>query len=234
MRVVLGEDETLLRAGLAHILQADGIVVASTTADARELQQLAAALRPDLVITDIRMPPGGTDDGLRAAVAIRTSHPSTNLLLLSQHVNRQYASELLDTGAAGVGYLLKQRIADVETFCHDVRRVAAGGTVLDPDVVSIMLDRASRQHDRLHALTAREAAVLALIAQGRSNAAIAKDLAVSERAIVNHVTRIYDKLQLPPSIDDHRRVLAVIKYLELHRTRPGDQAPLNLPAPQSP
>jgi DNA-binding NarL/FixJ family response regulator len=212
---VLGEDETLLRAGLTHILQADGIVVVASTADARELRQLATAQRPDLVITDIRMPPSGTDDGLRAAVAIRAAHPGTNLLLLSQHVNRQYASELLGTGAAGVGYLLKQRIADVETFCRDVRRVAAGGTVLDPDVVSVMLDRASRHQDRLRTLTPREAAVLALIAQGRSNTAIAKDLAVSERAIVNHVTRIYGKLQLPPSNDDHRRVLAVIRYLEL-------------------
>lgn len=220
MRVVLGEDETLLRAGLAYILQADGIVVAATAADAPELEQLAAAQRPDLVITDIRMPPGGTDDGLRAAVAIRAVRPGTNLLLLSQHVNRQYASELLDTGAAGVGYLLKQRVADVEGFCRDVRRVAAGGTVLDADVVSVMLDRASRHHDPLRRLTAREAAVLALIAQGRSNAAIAKDLAVSERAIVNHVTRIYGKLGLPPSTDDHRRVLAVIKYLERHHTAP--------------
>jgi DNA-binding NarL/FixJ family response regulator len=214
MRVVLGEDEALLRAGLAHILEADGITVVATAADARELARAAAAQLPDLVITDIRMPPGGTDDGLRAAVAIRAARPETSVLLLSQHVNRQYASELLDTGPIGVGYLLKQRVADVESFCRDVRRVAAGSIVLDPDVVSVMLDRARRHRDRLHTLTAREGAVLALIAQGRSNAAIAKDLGVTERAIVNHVTRIYVKLQLPPSVDDHRRVLAVITYLQ--------------------
>lgn len=139
MRVVLGEDEALLRAGLTHILQADGIVVAASAADARDVEKLAAMHQPGLVITDIRMPPGGTDDGLRAALAIRAARPDTNLLL-SQHVNRQYAAELLDGGPAGVGYLLKQRVADVDSFCRDVRRVAAGGTVLDPKVVSVMLD----------------------------------------------------------------------------------------------
>jgi DNA-binding NarL/FixJ family response regulator len=171
----------------------------------------AEADRPDLVVADIRMPPTNTDDGLRAALRIRGVLPATAVLVLSQHVRQRYALELLEGGARGVGYLLKQRIADVAAFCADARRVAEGGSALDPDVVAAMLARGRR--DPIDGLTPRQRGVLALMAEGRSNSAIAERLYLTEKAVVKHVSHIYDALDLAPSPEDHRRVLAVVRYL---------------------
>jgi DNA-binding NarL/FixJ family response regulator len=213
MRVVIGEDEALLREGLVLLLQGAGFDVAATTGDARDLPTLVANAQPQLLLTDIRMPPGHGEDGLRAAIAIRASHPQTRVVVLSQYVHRRYAEELLADQPAGVGYLLKQRIADVETFCRDIRIVAAGGTVLDPDVVTAMLTRARHDNTALDRLTPRQTDVLTLLAQGRSNAAIARILRISEKAVVAHVSAIYKALDLADTDEDHRRVLAVIRYL---------------------
>jgi DNA-binding NarL/FixJ family response regulator len=213
MRVVIGEDEALLREGLVLLLQGAGFEVAGVAADAPALIELAARQQPDLVLTDIRMPPEHTEDGLRAAIAIRAARPETAVLVLSQYVHRHYACELLADRPAGVGYLLKQRVADVADFCRDVRSVAHGGTVLDPEVVSAMLSRARADSDALARLTTRQSAVIALLAEGRTNAGIARRLGISEKAVVQHVSRIYDILGLAVSDDDHRRVLAVIRYL---------------------
>ena len=213
MRVVIGEDEALLREGLVLLLQDAGFEVAGVAADAPALIELAARQQPDLVLTDIRMPPEHTEDGLRAAIAIRATRPETAVLVLSQYVHRHYACELLADRPAGVGYLLKQRVADVADFCRDVRSVAHGGTVLDPEVVSAMLSRARADSDALARLTTRQSAVIALLAEGRTNAGIARRLGISEKAVVQHVSRIYDILGLAVSDDDHRRVLAVIRYL---------------------
>jgi DNA-binding NarL/FixJ family response regulator len=213
MRVVIGEDEALLREGLVLLLQGAGIEVVGVAADAPALIELAARQQPDLVLTDIRMPPEHTEDGLRAAIAIRATRPETAVLVLSQYVHRHYACELLADRPAGVGYLLKQRVADVADFCRDVRSVAHGGTVLDPEVVSAMLSRARADSDALARLTTRQSAVIALLAQGRTNAGIARRLGISEKGVVQHVSRIYDILGLAVSDDDHRRVLAVIRYL---------------------
>ena len=211
MRVVIGEDEALLREGLALVLATGGFQVAATAGDAGALISHTNRLAPDLVITDIRMPPGHTDEGLRAALEIRRVLPGTAVVVLSQHLQRQVAIELMAGQAAGVGYLLKQRIADVTTFCADLRRVCAGGTALDPEVVALMVARAGQ--DGLRRLTARQREVLELMAQGRSNSSIARALSLTERAVIGHVSNIYDQLGLPPSDDDHRRVLAVIRYL---------------------
>ena len=165
------------------------------------------------MVTDIRMPPDFTDEGLRAALQIRGSHPQIGIMVLSQHVQRRYAVELIADNPSGVGYLLKQRIADVSTFCDDLARVAAGGTVLDPEVVALMITRADRDHATVRQLTPRQQQVLALMAEGRSNAAIAERLSITEKAVVQHVSHIYDHLMLPPSTDDHRRVLAVLHHL---------------------
>lgn len=213
MRVVIGEDEALLREGLVLMLQGAGITVAAVSGDALGLVEIARIHAPDLVIADIRMPPEQTDDGLRAALSIRRERSETAILLLSQYVHRRYALELMAAGAGGVGYLLKQRVADGESFCRDVRAVAAGGTVLDPEVVSVMVTRARREQQRVKRLTPRQLEVLALIAEGRSNAAIARALVISEKAVVGHVSRIYEQLGLADSPDDHRRVLAVAHYL---------------------
>lgn len=213
MRVVIGEDEALLREGLERFLAESGIEVVASTGDAEQLVPLAARHVPDVVVADIRMPPRYTDDGLRAALQIRRDQPRAAIMILSQYVNRRYALELLAAGGAGLGYLLKQRVADAATFCRDLEVVAAGGTVLDPEVVAIMLNRA-RQSDRaLEALTPRQAEVLRLVAEGRSNAAIARRLVITEKAVVNHISRIYEQLGLVESPDDHRRVLAVARYL---------------------
>jgi DNA-binding NarL/FixJ family response regulator len=166
--------------------------------------------RPDLVVADIRMPPNGTDDGLRAALEIRQAFPGVALLVLSQHVQPRYAIELMEAGAERLGYLLKQRVTDVETFCADVRRICTGGLVLDPEVVAAMLAR-GRRDDAVARLTPRQREVLALMAEGRSNQAIAKQL--TEKAVVKHVSHVYDELGLLPGPDDHRRVLAVVRYL---------------------
>jgi len=211
VRVVIGEDEALLREGLALVLATGGFQVAATAGDAGALISHTNRLAPDLVITDIRMPPGHTDEGLRAALEIRRVLPGTAVVVLSQHLQRQVAIELMAGQAAGVGYLLKQRIADVTTFCADLRRVCAGGTALDPEVVALMVARAGQ--DGLRRLTARQREVLELMAQGRSNSSIARALSLTERAVIGHVSNIYDQLGLPPSDDDHRRVLAVIRYL---------------------
>lgn len=214
MRVLIGEDEALLRQGLVLLLESTGVTVAGVASTGPELVQLAATETPDLVITDIRMPPDHSDDGLRAAIAIRSARPATAVLVLSQHVQRRYALELLGDHPRGVGYLLKQRIADVSSFCRDVHLVAGGGVVLDPEVVATMLNRAHRDTVALEGLTPRQWEVLALLAEGRSNAAIARRLGISEKAVVQHISHIYDQLGLPSTDNDqNRRVLAVVRYL---------------------
>jgi DNA-binding NarL/FixJ family response regulator len=213
VRIVIGEDEALLRTGLTHVLQAAGFDVVAAVGDAHELVRSAGEHLPDIVVTDIRMPPDHKDAGLRAAMEIRREHPGIAVLVLSQHLQRAYAVELLGGGSSGVGYLLKQRIADIDTFTDDLRRIAAGGTVLDPEVVSLMVARARGHHDALDRLTPRQQQVLALMSEGRTNASIARTLSITERAVVQHTSHIYDELDLALSDDDHRRVLAVIRYL---------------------
>lgn len=213
MRVVIGEDEVLLREGLSHVLENHGISVVAAVGDATALEQAVAALEPNLVITDIRMPPTHTDEGLRAAVRIREAHPTIAVMVLSQYVQRRYATELLGQREGGVGYLLKQRISDVQAFVADLHRVHAGGTALDPDVVAVMVSRASRTSQSVGGLTPRQLEVLGLMAEGRSNAHIATRLGTSEKAVVQHTSRIYGTFGLPVAADDHRRVLAVIRYL---------------------
>lgn len=213
MRVVIGEDEALLREGLALVLQRAGFEVVALAADGESLLHEARTHRPDLVVTDVRMPPTQTDEGLRAGLTIRTELPDSALLVLSQHAQRRYATELLAERPAGVGYLLKQRIGDVDRFCDDVRRICAGGTVLDPELIETLLGRARPHGDPLDDLTLRQREVLRLMAEGRSNAAIAERLVITEKAVVKHVSRIYDQLDLRLDGDDHRRVLAVVRYL---------------------
>lgn len=213
MRVVLAEDEALMRHGLSLVLGEDGIEVVADVRDALNLVRAVELHRPDLVISDIRMPPTNTDDGLRAVQAVRDRRPGQAVLLLSHHVQREYARELLQDRTGGVGYLLKHRVADVETFLGDARRVADGGTVLDPEVVAVLVDRARRTDRAVDALTPRQQQVLALLAQGRSNAAIARRLGIAEKTVVQHVSVVYDQLGLLDSQDDHRRVLAVLRYL---------------------
>jgi DNA-binding NarL/FixJ family response regulator len=215
MRVVIGEDEALLRQGLTHVLEHAGHEVVGTAANADELLRHTAERGPDLVITDIRMPPHHSDEGLIAALTIHRTRPETAIVVLSQHVQRRYAVELLEERPTGVGYLLKQRIADIPTFCADLERVREGGTILDPEVVELMLAKARRERGAVDGLTARQREVLALVAQGRTNAAVARRLSITEKAVVQHVSHIYDQLGLPPSDDDHRRVLAVLRYLVL-------------------
>ncbi len=238
MRVVIAEDEALLRQGLALMLADAGMEVVDAVGDADALRRACRAARPDVVVTDIRMPPRHTQDGLDAAVGIRGELPGTGVVVLSQYVNRQYALRLLGTptgtahstasgvssgagdSGGGVGYLLKQRIGRVDAFCADVRRVGEGGTALDPEVIRLMMSRStrlrgspSRDQTALDRLTPRQREVLALIAEGRSNAAIATRLGVSDKAVVHQAARIYDALGLPLNADDHRRVLAVVRYL---------------------
>ncbi len=210
---MIGEDEVLLREGLVHLLEKDGIEVAAAVGTAVELEAEVDRLSPDLVVTDIRMPPSHTDEGLLAALRIRQAHPGVAVVVLSQYVQRRYATELLEQRDGGVGYLLKQRIADVRTFTADLRRVQQGGTALDPDVVAVLVSRASKASAALSGLTPRQLEVLGLMAEGRSNAHIAARLGTSEKAVVQHTSRIYDAFGLPVAADDHRRVLAVIRYL---------------------
>jgi DNA-binding NarL/FixJ family response regulator len=219
VRVVIGEDQALMREGLVLVLRRAGFDVAAAAGDADSLLRAGQTCHPDLVVTDIRMPPQHADDGLRAALALKKASPGIAVLILSQHVLQRYAEELLESGPGGVGYLLKQRIADVESFCADARRVAGGGTVLDPEVVSAVLTRA-RRYDPLSRLTSRQHEVLALMAEGRSNAAIAEKLSLTGKAVVRHISHIYDELGLEPSPEDHRRVLAVVRYLSRAAT-PG-------------
>ena len=213
MRILIGEDEALLRAGLSLVLAQHGVEILSSSGDADELVVLADQLMPDLVLTDIRMPPTRTDDGLRAALSIRAARPADAVVLLSQFVQRRYAMELLADGRGGVGYLLKQRVLDVPAFVEDLRRVVRGGTALDPEVVSLMMSRGRRDHEVLDSLSPRRREVLALIAEGLSNAAIARRLFITEKSVVAHTSGIYDTLGLPTDGDEHRRVLAVIHYL---------------------
>jgi DNA-binding NarL/FixJ family response regulator len=197
VRVVIGEDEALLRTGLTHVMQAAGFDVVAAVGDAHELVRSAGEHVPDIVVTDIRMPPDHEDAGLRAAMEIRREHPEIAVLVLSQHLQRAYAVELLGDLSSGVGYLLKQRIADIDTFTDDLRRIAAGGTVLDPEVVSLMVARARGNHDALDRLTPRQQQVLALMSEGRTNASIARTLSITERAVVQHTSHIYDELGEP-------------------------------------
>ena len=213
MRVVIGEDEVLLLRGLSLILQNAGFVVAGVARDAVELMAVTAAHEPDLVITDVRMPPTHTDEGMVAALELVRVYPSLAVVVLSQHVQRRYAVELLAEKRNGIGYLLKQRIGDVDTFCADLRRVRAGGAVIDPEVVEIMVARADRNGTAIGRLTPRQHEVLRLVAQGRSNSFIAAELTVTEKAVVQHTSRIYDALGIVVDDDAHRRVLAVLKYL---------------------
>lgn len=213
MRVAIAEDETLLRRGIELVLRDGGHDVVAAVGDADELMDAVARTSPDLVVTDIRMPPTRTAEGFEAALRIRREHPGTAVVVLSQHVQRRYAQELVADGAGGVGYLLKQRIADIGSFLDDLERVQAGGTALDPDVVAVMVGRARHSESRIGGLTARQQEVLALVAEGRSNAAIAARLFLTEKAVVQHVSRIYDTLGLPPDADSHRRVQAVVRYL---------------------
>ena len=216
MRVVIAEDSAVVRAGLVEILADRGHDVVAAVGDADALRAAVAEHHPDVTVVDVRMPPGYTDEGVRAAIAIRRDHPGIGVLVFSQYIETRYAADLLGAargGAAGVGYLLKDRVADVGEFVEALSRVAAGGTALDPEVVTQLLG-ASRRTDGLAALTARERDVLALMAEGRSNAAIAETLVVTERAVEKHISNIFTRLGLAPSDADHRRVLAVLRYLE--------------------
>ncbi|MFF7050803.1 response regulator [Streptomyces griseorubiginosus] len=211
MRAVIAEDSLLLRIGVAKVLEAAGFEMCAQVSDAEGLLAAVEEHRPDIAVVDVRMPPGFTDEGVRAALVIRRQYPRTAVLLLSQYVEERYASDLLAAHTSGVGYLLKQRVADVEEFAEAVRRVAAGGTALDPQVVAQLLVR--RHSDPLDRLTPREREVLELMAGGRSNSGIAAELVVSESAVAKHINSIFTKLDLPRADADHRRVLAVLRFL---------------------
>ncbi len=218
MRVIVAEDSVLLRAGLGRLLEDDGIEVVDAVGDAETLLRHADELGergelPDLAIVDVRMPPTHSDEGLRAALVLRRRWPDLRILVLSQYVEERYATELIANETRGVGYLLKDRVADVGTFLEALRRVADGGTALDPEVVSQLLAR-SRRADPIAALTGREREVLALMAQGRSNAGIATALVVSGGAVEKHIANIFAKLGLESVANDHRRVLAVLRYID--------------------
>jgi DNA-binding NarL/FixJ family response regulator len=212
MRVVLADDSVLLRAGLARLLEDAGFEVVAQASDAEDLLRKVRAHRPAVAVTDIRMPPTQTDEGLRAAQQIRRELPGVGVMVLSQYIDEGYAVELLQGSAEGVGYLLKDRVADIDAFTDALRRVGEGGSVLDPEVVSQMLGR-RRAEDPLDVLTSRERAVLGLMAEGRTNQAIAEELVISERAVEKHVGGIFTKLNLPQGAADHRRVLAVLAFL---------------------
>jgi len=211
MRVVIGEDSVLLRAGVARLLEDAGMEVVAQASDADDLLRKVRAHKPDVAVVDIRMPPGNADDGLRAAREVRAELPEVGVLVVSQYAEEHYVTQLLQDGAEGVGYLLKERIADVDRFVDSVRRVADGGSALDPEIVALMMGR--REGGPLDSLTDREREVLGLMAEGRTNRGIAGELYVSERAVERHVTAIFGKLGLPAGAGDHRRVLAVLTYL---------------------
>jgi len=213
MRVVVADDSVLLREGVTRLLQDAGMEVVDQAEDAEQLVRTVLGHQPDAAIIDIRMPPTSTDDGLRAALEIKQKLPKTGVLILSQYVETGYALKLISDCASGVGYLLKDRVSDIEGFVDAVRRVADGGSVIDPEVVAHLVGR-RRRRDPLAALTAREREVLQLMAEGRSNQGIAERLVVTERAVEKHVTSIFDKLELAPTSDDHRRVIAVVTFLK--------------------
>lgn len=211
LRVVIAEDGVIVRMGVAGMLQRFGHEVVAAVGDAEELLAAVAEHKPDVVVTDVRMPPGFSDEGLQAAIALRAADPDLPVLVLSQYVEQTYAHELLDSGrSAGVGYLLKERIGEVTEFVDALVAVAAGRTVVDPEVVRQLL---VRRQDPLHRLTSREREVLGLMAEGRSNTAIARELVVTEAAVAKHINSLLTKLDLPPGTDDHRRVRAVLAYL---------------------
>ncbi len=218
MRILLAEDSVLLREGLVRLLVEAGHEVVAAVDDAEAIVPAALEHRPDVAVVDVRMPPTFTDDGLRAAVELRRALPATGVLVLSQYVEESYARDLLADGRGGVGYLLKDRVQDLDTLADALARVAAGGSALDPDVVA-QLVVARRRDDPLDALTAREREVLVLMAEGRSNAAIADTLVVSPGAVEKHVGNVFAKLGLPPSDSDHRRVLAVLTWLRAQPER---------------
>ncbi len=212
LRVVIAEDSVLLREGLVRLIEDSGALVVAKVGDGPSLVAAVFEHRPDVSVVDVRMPPTQRDEGLRAAIEVRRRVPGSPVLVLSQYVERQYASELLADGAGGVGYLLKDRVADVHEFMEALRRVAAGGTALDPEVVAQLMVR-RRRDDRLTALTPREREVLAAMAEGRTNIGIAAALGITEGAAEKHISNIFGKLDLPDSANDHRRVLAVLAYL---------------------
>ena len=210
--MVVGEDQPIVREGIVHVLQDSGFEVVGTAENARDLVRITGAQRPDVVVTDIQMPPDNADDGLRAALEIRATVPGVGVLVLSQFLEDRYAMDLVADSAEGVGYLLKENISDLRMFTEAVRRVASGGSALDPNVVARLVGR-KRKAGPLDNLTPRERDVLALVAEGRSNAGVAQELVVSVAAVERHVTSIFDKLGLHRSPEQHRRVLAVLKYL---------------------
>ncbi|HEX4702422.1 MAG TPA: response regulator transcription factor [Pseudonocardiaceae bacterium] len=209
MRVLIAEDQALLRDGLTRLLAAHGFEV-TTVVDGPALAETLIAVQPDVSVVDVRLPPTFTDEGLRASIAARRAVPGLPILILSQHVERLYARELLSDRAGAVGYLLKDRVGDVRRFVDALREIAAGGTILDPEVVAQLV----RRTDTVAALTPRERDVLRLMAEGRSNGAIAASLVITEKAVSNHINALFAKLGLPPSDTDHRRVLAVLAYLD--------------------
>ena len=212
IRVIVGEDQPFVREGVVHVLHDAGFDVVGTAGNARDLVGMAGAYGPDVVVADIQMPPDNTDDGLQAALEIRSASPSVGVLVLSQFLEDSYVFDLVAEGAQGVGYMLKEKVGDLATFTDAVRRVAHGGSALDPDVVARLVGR-KRRASPVDDLTRRERQVLALIAEGRSNAAIARELVVTVAAVERHVRGIFDKLGLHQSPDQHRRVLAVLTYL---------------------
>jgi DNA-binding NarL/FixJ family response regulator len=212
VRVVLGEDDVLMREGIARLLVEGGFEVVAQAGDADELLRKALAHHPDVVVADVQMPPGLADDGLRAALEVRRQRPETGVLVLSQYYEEEYALELIGEHPEGIGYLLKERVGDVEAFLQAVARVAGGGSALDPEVVGRMLGR-RRAHGPLDSLSPRERDVLAAMAEGKSNQGIADALVVTEAAVEKHVTGIFHKLGLGPTPTEHRRVLAVLTYL---------------------
>ena len=212
MRVVLADDSLLLREGVARLLEEAGLEVVAQAGDGEDLLRKVGAHKPDVAIVDVRMPPTHTDEGLRAAAEIRDKHPGTGVLVLSQYIEEAYAMELLSSNAEGVGYLLKDRVADLERFIDAVRRVGEGGSALDPSVVSQLVGR-RRRDDPIDQLTPREREVLELMAEGLSNNAVAERLVVTERAVEKHVTSIFGKLRLGADSEHHRRVLAVLAFL---------------------
>lgn len=212
LRVLVAEDQLLLREGLSRLLTDSGFDVVAQAGDAVDLQRKVAAHRPDVAVIDVQMPPDQTDDGLRAAIQIRRAHPETGILMLSQFRDEAYALDLIGENASGVGYLLKDRVADVASFADAVRRVASGGSALDPEIVALMVGR-RRKHDPLEALTPREHQVLALMAEGKSNLGIAEALKVTLAAVEKHIGRIFAKLGLGNEPLEHRRVLAVLTLL---------------------
>ena len=211
-RVLVGEDQPFVREGIVHVLHEAGFDVVGTAANARDLVRMAGARGPDVVIADIQMPPDHADDGLRAALEIRASRPGVGVLVLSQFLEDSYVFDLVADGAQGVGYMLKEKVGDLALFTDAVRRIADGGSALDPDVVARLVGR-KRKASPLEKLTPRDRQVLALIAEGRSNVGVARELVITVAAVERHVTSIFDKLGLHHSPDQHRRVLAVLKYL---------------------